>query len=323
MRTSVLLVDDQKVIHLGIKKMLAESPEIEFHSCYDSSEAVSIACELRPTIILQDINMPGADGMELLTAYRLEPSISKTPVLMLSASSDVEVKAKAFRLGADDYLVKTPHPIELIARVKYHSRAYNEHLERIEALAALEEERRKLKNANQELERLSSQDGLTSIANRRCFDINLKKEWLRAMRESESLSIIMIDVDSFKQYNDNYGHLAGDECLKLVASELSNQLGRSTDLLARYGGEEFVALLPSTSTHGAMQMAESMRKSIIDMQLPHVDSLGADVVSISLGVATLIPTTGSSSQQLLSVADTALYNAKDQGRNRVVCSPLS
>ncbi|MBL4774534.1 MAG: diguanylate cyclase, partial [Mariprofundus sp.] len=155
---------------------------------------------------------------------------------MLSGTDTVEIKAEAFGKGADDYLVKMPHKIELLARLRHHSRTYIEHLERELAIRKLQQERVKLAEAYRKLERLASVDGLTNIANRRHFDEVFDVEWSRAMRETEPLSLLMIDIDCFKQYNDSYGHLAGDECLKLVAASLQQHLQRPTDLVARYGG---------------------------------------------------------------------------------------
>lgn len=318
----VLLVDDQKVIHLGLKKMLQDEDDIVLHFCKDGCKAVATALQLKPTVILQDITMPNINGLELLQQYRNHDAISDTPVLMLSATDTVEVKADAFQQGADDYLVKMPHKVELLARIRHHTKAYIEHQEREIAMRQLKQEKEKLALAYQELERLASRDGLTSIANRRHFDVTFKTEWSRAMRETESLSLIMIDIDCFKQYNDSYGHLAGDECLKLVAASLKQHLQRPTDLLARYGGEEFVVLLPGTHARGAIKVAERLRKEVLALQLPHENSVAHDCVSISLGAATVAPMLKHQALELLQLADKALYEAKDGGRNQVICAGM-
>jgi len=318
----VLLVDEQRLVHKGVRKMLADAPDIEIHACLEGLKAVAIAEHLGPTVILQDINMPDINGLELLAEYRRHPAIAEVPVIMLSGDSAAEVKADAFGRGADDYIVKMPHPVELIARIRYHSRAYVEHLEREAALKALQQEKKKLAAANLELERISSMDGLTGIANRRCFDMAFDREWRRAMRETEPLSLIMCDVDFFKQYNDCYGHQPGDECLKLVAASLAEAMHRPTDLVARFGGEEFIILLPGTHARGAIKIAEHIRQAVLDLQLPHEKSAVHDCVTISLGAATVAPMLKHKSGELLLAADKALYSAKQAGRNQLICSGI-
>jgi len=318
----VLLVDDQNTINLALQRMLASEADIELHFCKHAKLAVDMAVELKPTVILQDLNMPEINGLELLHHYKSHDAIADVPILMLSGTDSVEVKAEAFQRGADDYMVKMPHEIELLARLRHHTKSFLEHREREIMLRELEEEKKKLAIAYKELERLASVDGLTDIANRRHFDEAFAKEWSRAMRETESLSLLMIDIDCFKQYNDCYGHLAGDECLKLVAGTLKEHLQRPTDWVARYGGEEFVVLLPGTHARGAMKVAERLRKEIVALQLPHGDSVALDLVSISLGVATVAPMLKHLPTELLQLADKALYEAKDGGRNQVICAGL-
>jgi len=317
--TILLLVDEQRFVHHGVRKMLSDATDIEIHACYDAKLAVATAEHVGPTVILQDINMPDINGLELLADYRQHPAIAEVPVIMLSGDITAEVKADAFQRGADDYIVKMPHPIELIARIRHHSRAYIEHLEREAALNALQKEKIKLAAANLELERISSLDGLTGIANRRYFDAVFDREWRRAMRETEPLSLIICDVDFFKQYNDCYGHQPGDECLKLVAASLAEAMHRPTDLVARYGGEEFIILLPGTHARGAMKVAEQVRQAVLDLQLPHEKSTVHDCVTISLGAATVAPMIKHQASALLLAADKALYSAKDAGRNQVIC----
>ncbi|MDQ6970148.1 MAG: diguanylate cyclase [Mariprofundus sp.] len=320
--STVLLVDDQNSIHLALKKMLAPADDIQLHFCKQARQALDMAVALQPTVILQDLNMPEIDGLDLLHSYKRCEAIADVPVLILSGTDSVETKAEAFRQGADDYLVKMPHEIELLARLRHHTKAFVEHQERVIAMRQLEQEKKKLAVAYLELERLASIDGLTNIANRRHFDESFAKEWSRAMRETESLSLLMIDIDCFKQYNDSYGHLAGDECLKLVAASLKQHLQRPTDLLARYGGEEFVVLLPGTHARGAIKVAERLRKEVLALQLPHENSVAHDYVSISLGSATVAPMLKHQALELLQLADKALYEAKDGGRNQVICAGM-
>ncbi len=169
----------------------------------------------------------------------------------------------------------------------------------------------------QQLADLSSLDGLTGIDNRRTFDENLRHEWRRSRRSGQPLSLLLIDIDHFKQYNDHYGHPAGDACLRQVAAALSDGLTRPADRVARYGGEEFVCLLPETSIDGARQLAESLRRRVEALALPHAASAVSGHVTISLGVASRVARSGSSAAELVSQADACLYQAKSAGRNQV------
>jgi two-component system chemotaxis family response regulator WspR len=207
--------------------------------------------------------------------------------------------------------------MELTARIRYHSRAYINQKQRDEAFQALKESQERLAAANRELEKLSSLDGLTGISNRRRFDEVLDQEWRRAMRKGAILSLIILDIDFFKLYNDHYGHQGGDECLKKVAKALEGSLHRSTDMVARYGGEEFVAILPEIDAAGAMTVAETMRTRIQDQQIAHAKSKVSEFVSISIGVASMVPNAEIPAGSLVAAADLALYKAKEEGRNRV------
>jgi diguanylate cyclase (GGDEF)-like protein len=175
-----------------------------------------------------------------------------------------------------------------------------------------------LQQANQELQRLASSDGLTQVANRRCFDEHLKSEWQRLTREQLPLSLILCDVDCFKLYNDTYGHLAGDDALRQVAKVIAQTVKRSTGLVARYGGEEFVVILSNTDAKGAMVVAEKIRANISELKMPHVSSQICEYLTLSLGIATVVPTLNTSSKVLVMAADQGLYQAKVQGRNCLV-----
>ncbi len=176
---------------------------------------------------------------------------------------------------------------------------------------------RELAEANAILEKLSSLDGLTGIPNRRRFDEVLKSEWQRAIRHSTAISLIMLDIDFFKLYNDRYGHQGGDECLIQVARILDDSAQRETDMVARYGGEEFAVILPETGSRGAYEVAEIMRANIHDTKIPHEGSKVSEYVSISVGVATWLPERGSQPEEIIALADQALYKAKEEGRNQV------
>ncbi|ANB61557.1 diguanylate cyclase [Anoxybacteroides amylolyticum] len=175
-----------------------------------------------------------------------------------------------------------------------------------------------LKKANDLLQRISSLDGLTGIYNRRTFDDYLSREWRLAARNKTPISLIMLDIDFFKSFNDTYGHQRGDECLQQVAKTLEQTLKRPTDLVARYGGEEFAVILPSTDLNGAYTVAEQLRKNVEALHIPHAGSLISRYVTISLGVATMKPASASDDgKQLIALADEGLYKAKQNGRNRV------
>ena len=186
-----------------------------------------------------------------------------------------------------------------------------------ERIEILELRTQRLDQANQDLLRLSYLDSLTGIANRRHLEEALDLEWRRACRVGTPLSLIMIDADFFKAFNDSYGHQRGDDCLKLLASSLRNVLNRPGDMVARYGGEEFMIVLPGTDEQGAAKMAEAMRGGVEAMEIMHEGSHANEVVTISLGVVTGYPTKGLSSSELIAAADEALYQAKEGGRNRV------
>lgn len=171
--------------------------------------------------------------------------------------------------------------------------------------------------ANQLFEDLSLQDGLTGIANRRFFDVVLVREWAQSQREQQPLSLLMCDIDFFKNYNDSEGHVQGDNCLRQVAQGLASVSRRQTDLCARYGGEEFVLLLPNTDAEHALDMAELCRRTVCDLKIPHPSSSISDVVTISIGVCTSMASTEMSPTALIENADKALYRAKQHGRNRV------
>lgn len=175
-----------------------------------------------------------------------------------------------------------------------------------------------LQSLNKKLERLSNYDGLTGVLNRRAFDEAVQNEWKRALREDTELSLILVDIDYFKDYNDGYGHLAGDDCLKLVAATLSKVVKRSSDIIARYGGEEFVILLPNTGLAEAIKLAERCRVSIMDLKQPHSGSAVNPCLTISLGVSTVSPELDFNMRTFIEAADTCLYEAKLNGRNRVV-----
>jgi two-component system chemotaxis family response regulator WspR len=316
----VLLVDDQFMVAEAIRRALIGEPEIEFHYCSNPAEAVAVAKQVQPTVILQDLVMPAVGGLDLVRQYRADPDTRTIPIIVLSTKEEATVKSDAFRIGANDYLVKLPDRIELIARIRYHSAAYLSQLQRDEAYRALRKSQQALMETNLELQRLTNVDGLTGLSNRRYFAEYYATEWASAIRENTPVSILMIDIDHFKQYNDTYGHLAGDEVLKSVALSLKATFRRPKDLAVRMGGEEFVVVLPQTSAAELAILATKVVLAVEALNLPHLASPVADHVTISVGGATRMPEPDEFPFRLVEAADKAMYEAKRSGRNRAVLS---
>ncbi|MDD1966878.1 diguanylate cyclase domain-containing protein [Pseudomonas sp. NPDC090203] len=313
----VLLVDDQAMIGEAVRRGLANEENIDFHFCADPHQAIAQAIQIKPTVILQDLVMPGLDGLTLVREYRNNPITRDIPIIVLSTKEDPLIKSAAFAAGANDYLVKLPDNIELVARIRYHSRSYMTLLQRDEAYRALRVSQQQLLDTNLVLQRLMNSDGLTGLSNRRHFDEYLELEWRRAIREQTQMSLMMIDVDYFKAYNDSFGHLEGDEALRQVAKAIRASCSRPSDLPARYGGEEFALVLPNTSPGGARLLAEKLRQTVAGMNIPHIAPVEGSVLTISIGLATVVPAVGSHSRQLIQSADQGLYAAKNSGRNQV------
>ena len=314
----VLLVDDQPMIAMMVRKMLAVDPAITMQVCTEAASAVADACRVRPTVILQDLVMPRADGLDLVRDYRATPETRDVPIIVLSSNDEPAMKKSAFAAGANDYLVKLPEPIELVARIRYHSRAYMTLVERDNAYRALRLSQQQLLETNRELQRLTESDGLTGLANRRSFDAFMAREWAASSTHGTLLSLLMVDVDFFKSYNDRLGHLAGDDALKCVAEAIAGCQEDPACLAARFGGEEFAVVLPSASAAEAMAVAHKLRARVEASALPHAGSPIGNTVTVSIGVATMIATPGSTPDRLIAAADERLYQAKLQGRNRVI-----
>ncbi len=264
------------------------------------AELVSSAVNLgMPDLVVVDTALIGgtdsADWWRDSTDSDLEIAV---PVIFVSEDRSTQAEVAAFEAGAADYIGKPFHPRVLQARLNMHLQA---------------------RRSQQLLNNMARIDALTSICNRREFDLRLMSEWGRGARTGKPLSLLMIDVDKFKEYNDHHGHLRGDDCLVAVAKVLESCMQRPGDLIARYGGEEFVALLPEADLEGALNVAEQCREAIFDANLPHVTSSVAPCVTVSIGVASMIPVHEHSSTLLIEQADINLYQAKQSGRNRV-CS---
>jgi len=249
-----------------------------------------------PDLILLDVIMPEMDGYEVCAQLKADKATKNIPVIFITAMDLEKDETKGLSLGAVDYITK-PFSLPIVkARVKTHL---------------------ELKHHRDILEDLSTLDGLTGISNRRRFDEFLEIEWFRAIRESTPLALLMIDIDHFKLYNDNYGHIAGDDCLKLVAKNLLDGIRRPADFLARYGGEEFAVILPMTDIQGAVTVGSSLIERINTLKIPHIHSMVSDQISISIGAASIIPDRKNSTVFLIENADNCLYLAKEGGRNRV------
>ncbi|MEO8160658.1 MAG: diguanylate cyclase [Arenimonas sp.] len=318
----VFLVDDQAMIGEAVRRALASEQDIAFHYCGSGNEAVAKAGQLQPTVILQDLVMPEVDGMALVGRYRANAATRDVPIIVLSSKEDAAIKSEAFAAGVDDYLVKLPDRVELIARVRHHSKAYLARLQRDAAYRALDASQQKLLEMNRALQRLSHVDGLTGLSNRRYLDEYLGIEWKRAARELNDFSVLMIDVDNFKKFNDSYGHMAGDEVLKQVGNAVRQALHRPADLAARFGGEEFVVVLPGTALAGAQVLAERICKRVESLGVAHEASGAGKVVTVSIGGAATMPVRGAQPTDLLVAADAALYQAKHEGKNRALLREL-
>ncbi|NGZ88222.1 diguanylate cyclase [Duganella aceris] len=318
-KVRVLLVDDQLIIVEAVRRMLSDQSDIEFHYVTDATKAFDTAAQLQPTVILQDLVMPSIDGFGLIALYRDDEALRNVPVIVLSAKEDPKLKAHSFATGANDYMVKLPDKLELLARVRYHSAAHISRLQRDQAFRFLRESQKQLADANIELQKLAALDGLTGIANRRRFDDTMRIEWQRGQRDKKPLTLLLCDVDFFKMYNDSFGHLAGDLCLKKVAAVLTEHLKRPADLAARYGGEEFAIILPETQLTGALIVAESCRRHLEQLAIENPQAnTELSSVTMSIGVASMVPSPASNVEELIQQADRALYAAKRGGRNRVV-----
>lgn len=320
----VLVVDDQPMIGEAVRRYLADEVDIEIHFCIDAMQAVIEAEKIRPTVILQDLVMPGLDGFALIKNYRENNFTRNIPVVALSTNDDPATKSRAFEVGANDFLVKLPDPIELVARLRYHSRSFNATTKLDQAYRALRVSQQQLldtnlvlQRANNRLQQLINSDGLTGLPNRRHFDEFLETEWQRASGNNSEISLLMVDVDFFKSFNDTFGHSAGDEALKGVASAMRRTITDDVYLPARYGGEEFAVILPGISTDEAKMIAERLRESVESLKIPHSSPHLGSVVTVSIGLATFVPMLSENSKMLIECADKGLYLAKGGGRNQV------
>jgi diguanylate cyclase (GGDEF)-like protein len=261
-----------------------------------------------PDLILLDAQMPVMDGFTCVQRLRACIQSASTPILMVTCLEDRASVDRAFEAGATDFITKPIHWAVLRQRVRRLIEQF--HL------------KRRLEVANRELYRLANSDVLTQLANRRRFDEYLPVEWDRRRRDRSELSLILCDIDFFKNFNDSYGHSAGDKCLRSVAQAIRQGVRRPADLVARYGGEEFAVILPNTPQSSALHLAEGIRLGIEGLRIAHEVSPIGPHVTLSLGVATASPQHPDPPRLLVDAADAALYQAKQGGRNQTCSQPL-
>jgi diguanylate cyclase (GGDEF)-like protein len=317
----VLIVDDSPDNRLPLKSLLRKAGYTDLLTAESAREAFRILGMDGPAasavdVILMDIMMPEMDGIEACRRIKTVPELRDIPIIMVTSHGESRDIEAAFNAGAMDFITKPVNVVELLARLRSALSLKKEmdcRKRREDELIGLTHQ---LEEANQKLQRLSSVDGLTGIANRRCFDNLFVQAWRFSLRKPAPVSLMMIDIDYFKSFNDTYGHLRGDECLKQVARALGDALHRPADLLARYGGEEFVVLLWDTDAHGAAVVAEALRTRIEQLQIAN-DQAPVAHITISVGTATAVALPGVRSHDLIAAADHALYQAKRAGRNCV------
>lgn len=292
-RPKLLLVDDQPINIRALHQLFRFDCDVLMAT--GGEQAIDICKAQLPDLVLLDVVMGGVDGHEVCRRLKSDALTRDIPIIFISANNQEEDEAEGLELGAVDYISKPFNPVIVRARVKTHLT---------------------LKLQSDLLRGMAMLDGLTGVANRRKLESRLLAAWGHACREGSPLSLIMIDVDYFKKYNDHYGHQAGDQCLRLLAQTVAGTLNRPYDLLARYGGEEFACLLPDTDQNGAKEVAQKIMAAVADLRLEHRASDVSPYVSLSLGIATVLPAPDLSSADLLRLADEQLYQAKKNGRAR-------
>jgi len=294
---SILIVDDSEFHCRYLSGILNDKYIV--NTVKNGRDAIALACsDDPPDLILLDVIMPEISGYEVCKKLKKMEKTKNIPIIFITGKIDEEDEIHAFELGAVDYISKPFNAILVQARVNTQI---------------------KLKGYQDYLESISFLDGLTQIPNRRKFDHYFELMWNVALRQNSEISVIMMDIDYFKLFNDTYGHQVGDECLKTIAQQLEKTVTRKTDFVGRYGGEEFVCVLPNTNLEDAFMVAEKMRQAIVELKIPHEGSKISNIVTISLGIASTTPQKGEKRSSIIEKADKALYHSKELGRNRSSC----
>ena len=299
-RPKLLVVDDQRINILVLNELFRNDCEVFMAT--NGEQALQICRAQLPDLVLLDVQMDGIDGFEVCRRLKADAESRNIPVIFITAQGGEADEVRGLQLGAVDFIAKPINPVIVRARVQTHLT---------------------LKLQSDLLRSMALFDGLTGVPNRRKFDEQLVRDWRQSQREQTALSVILIDVDHFKRYNDHYGHQAGDAALQAVARVLDGTLKRPHDLLARYGGEEFVGVLPNTGLSEAVKLAERMQAGVRALNLEHSGSPEAQVVTISLGVAAVVARSDLAPQALVEAADQQLYAAKQAGRARVCAAALT
>lgn len=320
-RVKILIVDDLKENHLVMESVLSD-PELDIIKAMSGEEALSLCIEHEFAVIFMDVQMPGMDGFEAAEILRSIEKTKNIPIIFVTAISKEQKSIfKGYEVGAVDYLPKPIDPIVLRSKANIFKEMYLQRKTIEKQVMELEERLNELIKVNQEkdyLESLSLKDGLTNIFNRRGLDKFFSMHWNNCLRYRLPYSVMMIDIDEFKNYNDNYGHLQGDEVIKSVASAMERSLFRSEDLVGRYGGEEFLVVMPNVDLQGAEMVAERIMDEIRSLDIKHEFASGRGSVTVSIGIATLTPKPDIKPQELIDLADQKMYNAKRNGRNQYV-----
>ena len=321
---NILIIDDNPTNLILLTQLLSKKG-YKVQVAAHGSIALNFARANPPDLILLDIMMPQMDGYEVCSRLKENEITEAIPVIFVSALGETREKVKAFKVGGVDYITKPFDPVEVLARIENQLRLRSLQLQLETKNARLQKamaERKKaqiaLAKANLEIERLITVDRLTHLANRRKFDELLAQEWLRLKREQLPLSLILCDLDYFGRYNDYYGYLEGFNCLIQIAGAICRNVKRPADLVARYKKEQFAVILPNTDSSGAMQVAESIRLEVKQLQITHSSSQVSEYVTLSQGISSMVPRGDRSASILIDVADLALERAKTQGGNCIV-----
>ena len=327
--TRLLLVDDHPE-NLVILQAVLKNQGYEMETALSGIQALELMASNSFDLILLDVMMPEVDGFEVCRRLKDDPETQGIPIIFITAKTDFESVVQGYELGAVDYVTKPFNPAILRVRVKNQLRLRKAEQDLKQTVERLEQEvayrldaERALREREKELERFAMLDGLTQIGNRRRFDDYLTFQWANKKRAKQPISMILLDIDFFKQFNDNYGHQAGDAALQGVARSLQRSLKRPEDVACRYGGEEFAIILPNTPMEGAIHLAHRLTGVMEELNIPHEFSSVKPYLTVSMGVSSMIPDDENSSELLIQVSDVRLYEAKDTGRNRYIAETKS